>query len=69
MSEDPDKHAWVVPLAVEDFHDACGSDGYYFTHGDCWCTLPPRHDGECRCQPCAERYGARDWPHFEGCCQ
>lgn len=29
--------------------------------GDCWCTLPPGHEGEHRCQPCADRHGAPGW--------
>lgn len=29
--------------------------------GDCWCTLPPGHDGEHSCQPCTERHGAPGW--------
>lgn len=40
----------------------CGSepprDGQW---GDCWCTLPPDHDGECVCAPCRERHGAPGW--------
>jgi hypothetical protein len=42
--------------------DCCGAeppqDG---TWGDCWCTLPPDHDGEHRCQPCTTRHGAPGW--------
>jgi hypothetical protein len=29
--------------------------------GDCWCTLPPGHPGEHRCQPCTDRHGAPGW--------
>ena len=29
--------------------------------GDCWCTRPPGHDGEHRCEPCSERHGAPGW--------
>lgn len=29
--------------------------------GDCWCTLPPGHAGEHRCEPCTERHGAPGW--------
>lgn len=29
--------------------------------GDCWCTLPPDHDGQHRCQPCTDRVGAPGW--------
>lgn len=29
--------------------------------GDCWCTLPPDHDGDCLCGPCMERYEAPGW--------
>lgn len=36
--------------------------------GDCWCTMPPGHDGDCFCGPCTERHGAPGWPHEEGCC-
>lgn len=31
------------------------------TWGDCWCTLPPGHTGEHRCQPCTDRHGAPGW--------
>ncbi len=29
--------------------------------GDCWCTLPPGHECEHRCEPCTDRHGAPDW--------
>lgn len=29
--------------------------------GDCWCTLPPDHEGDCQCGPCTERHGAPGW--------
>ncbi|MFC8986025.1 hypothetical protein [Streptomyces sp. NPDC057115] len=46
--------------------DCCGAeppaDG---TWGDCWCTLPPGHTGEHRCQPCTDRHGAPGWSDTE----
>ena len=38
--------------------DAKGSE---WLRGDCWCTLPPDHDGAHHCQPCTERHGAPGW--------
>ncbi|MET8571853.1 hypothetical protein [Streptomyces sp. NPDC004783] len=38
-----------------------GEDGREWTPGDCWCTLPPGHAGEHRCQPCTDRHGAPGW--------
>lgn len=47
---------------VEVDNECCGSqppaDGQW---GDCWCTLPPGHDGEHQCQPCTDRNGAPGW--------
>lgn len=31
--------------------------------GDCWCTKPSSHDGECVCEPCRDRFGAPGWPN------
>ncbi|MFF0736839.1 hypothetical protein ACFYVK_35160 [Streptomyces chartreusis] len=46
--------------------DCCGdeppADG---TWGDCWCTLPPGHDGQHQCQPCTDRHGAPGWTDTE----
>lgn len=39
-----------------------GPDGRVWLSGDCWCTLKPHTEGDHRCQPCAERHGAPDWP-------
>ncbi|HEX8808174.1 MAG TPA: hypothetical protein VF760_04175 [Xanthobacteraceae bacterium] len=33
--------------------------------GDCWCTLPPDHDGQHHCQPCTDRHGAPGWDDDE----
>ncbi|WP_326779684.1 hypothetical protein OG481_01985 [Streptomyces longwoodensis] len=42
--------------------DCCGAEPPTTgTWGDCWCTLPPGHDGEHRCQPCTDRHGAPSW--------
>lgn len=50
--------------------DVCGSDpprfltaadGTRWMAGDCWCTLPPDHGGDCVCETCAARYGAPGW--------
>jgi hypothetical protein len=38
-----------------------GEDGREWTPGDCWCTLPPGHTGEHRCQLCTDRHGAPGW--------
>ena len=55
----------AAPVPVEAAANAeaiCGieppRDG---TWGDCWCTLPPGHDGEHQCQPCTDRHGAPGW--------
>lgn len=37
------------------------ADGQEWQTGDCWCTRPPGHDGEHRCQPCSDRHGAPGW--------
>jgi hypothetical protein len=56
------------PAPVEE--ECCGAEppssmtdenGREWTPGDCWCTLPPGHDGEHRCQPCTDRHGAPGW--------
>jgi hypothetical protein len=36
-------------------------DGTEWTAGDCWCTLPPDHDGQCVCEPCRDRHGTPGW--------
>jgi hypothetical protein len=43
--------------------DCCGAEPPAAADwvGDCWCTLPPGHSGDHRCQPCADRHGAPDW--------
>ena len=52
--------------AQDEAPEICGAeppnDG---TWGDCWCTLPPGHDGEHRCQPCTDRHGAPGWSSSE----
>lgn len=51
--------------------DYCGADpppvvvapdGTEWVPGDCWCTRPSDHDGDCICEPCRDRYGAPGWP-------
>lgn len=37
--------------------------------GDCWCTLPPDHDGQHHCQPCTERHDAPGWDDDEEACE
>lgn len=47
--------------------DYCGSeppmraDDPESLWGDCWCTRPTGHDGDCLCEPCGKR-GAPGWP-------
>jgi hypothetical protein len=58
--------AWTATLNVPHPDtgggDCCGAEptdkGWI---GDCWCTLPPGHDGEHQCQPCTDRHGAPGW--------
>lgn len=46
--------------------DCCGAVPPADWIGDCWCTLPPGHGGEHRCQPCTDRHGAPGWTDGEG---
>ncbi|NUP39491.1 MAG: hypothetical protein HOY76_21390 [Streptomyces sp.] len=39
----------------------CGAEPPSDWIGDCWCTLPPGHECEHRCEPCTERHGAPSW--------
>ncbi|MFJ5151402.1 hypothetical protein ACIQCF_07400 [Streptomyces sp. NPDC088353] len=60
---DPSHIAKLSDTATSDEgEDCCGAeppaDGSW---GDCWCTLPPGHTGEHRCQPCSDRHGAPGW--------
>lgn len=61
-----------MTMAEEPICDAFPPDtitdekGRVWTPGDCWCTLPPGHDGDCHCGPCAKR-GAPGWPHPTDC--
>ncbi|MEU5156777.1 hypothetical protein [Glycomyces sp. NPDC021274] len=53
MAEQTEARCWSVP-----------PEGG--TWGDCWCTLPAGHDGECRCEPCTDRFNAPSWPNQVG---
>lgn len=53
-----------------DDDDCCGSqpprtlvddNGETWIAGDCWCTLPDGHEGQCLCEPCHRRTGAPGW--------
>lgn len=73
MTPTPDPAAAVLArLDTQD--DVCGSgppevlvdtQGNVWTPGDCWCTLPPRHDGQCLCEVCTARYNTPGWPSPE----
>lgn len=53
------------PTGTDD--DYCGvepptrADDPRTNWGDCWCTLPANHEGECLCEPCHVRHGAPGW--------
>lgn len=53
-----------APAATQatDDGDCCGAEPPTADWvGDCWCTLPPGHEGEHRCQTCTDRHGAPSW--------
>lgn len=37
------------------------ADGVEWIPGDCWCTRPQGHEGQCVCEICAKRFGAPGW--------
>lgn len=53
-------------LPPETITDAVGR---VWTPGDCWCTLPPDHEGQHHCQPCTDRHGAPGWDDDEESCE
>lgn len=62
QNETPEAEAPTITQIRTVANDCCcaepPADG---TWGDCWCTLPPGHDGEHQCQPCTDRHGAPGW--------
>lgn len=55
---------------LAELDDVCGSEppmrlmdthGVEWVPGDCWCTREQGHEGDCRCDICADRYGAPGW--------
>lgn len=56
---------------LDNQEEFCGSEpprelvdehGRIWKPGDCWCTRPPHHDGDCLCEVCHARHGAPGWP-------
>lgn len=53
--------SWVGDGPVIEETECCGAEPPDGWPGDCWCTLPPDHDGGHRCEPCSNRHDAPGW--------
>jgi hypothetical protein len=71
MRPEPDPAADILERLREQ-QDVCGSEppyelvdaqGRIWEPGDCYCTLPPGHDGgTCYCEICTARHECPGWP-------